>query len=88
MTSAVSGVCLHTWTAQRCTQLQKYLNCLTQFIPRGEDGRAQAGVVMGVCKGSKIVLQSAVSEVECHQAATHAKQQQEEDRDHHRRHVS
>lgn len=38
---------------------------------------------MGVGKGCKIVLQSAVSEVECHQATTHSEQQQEEDGDHH-----
>ena len=69
-------------------QLQKYLSCLTQFVPGGEDGRAQAGVVVGVCEGSKIVLQSAVSKVEHHQASAHSEQQQEEDGDHHCCHVS
>lgn len=60
---------------------------LTQLVPGGEDGRAQAGIVVGVGEGGEIVLQPAVSQVEHHQAAAHPQQQQEEDGHHHRRHV-
>lgn len=61
---------------------------LTKLVPRGEDGRAQAGIVMGVGKGREVVLQPTVSQVEHHQATAHPQQQQEEDRHHHRCHVA
>lgn len=61
---------------------------LTQLVPGGEDGGAQARVVMRVCEGGETVLQPAVSQVQNHQAATDSQQQQEEDRDHHRRCVT
>lgn len=60
---------------------------LTQLVAGGEDGRAQAGIVVGVGEGREVVLQPAVSQVEHHQAAAHPQQQQEEDGHHHRRHV-
>lgn len=56
---------------------------VTQFISRREDSRAQARVVVGVGKGSEVVLQTTVSKVKCHQTSTHYQQQQEEDWYHH-----
>lgn len=42
---------------------------------------------MGVGESREVVLQSAVAKVERHQTSTHAQEQDEEDRHHHRRHV-
>ena len=54
--------------------MQKNKNpSVTQFIPRREYGRAKARVVVGVGKGSEVVLKSAVSEVKCHQTPAHSK---------------
>lgn len=61
---------------------------LTKLVPGGKDGRAQAGIVMGVGKGREVVLQPTVSQVEHHQATAHPQEQQEEDGHHHRRHVA
>lgn len=48
--------------------------CLTQFVPGGEDGRAQTRVIVGVGKGCEIVLKPSMSDVERHQAAAHSQE--------------
>lgn len=61
---------------------------LTQLVPGGENGRPQAGIVVGVGEGCEVVLQPTVSEVEHYQATAHSQQQQEEDGHHHCCHVT
>lgn len=53
---------------------KKKKKSLTQFVPGGEDGRAQTRVIVGVGKGCEIVLKPSMSDVERHQAAAHSQE--------------
>ena len=63
------------------------MKSLTEAVPRGEDSRAQAGVVVGVGEGGEVVLQPSVAQVERQQAPAGPQQQQQQDGHHHHRHV-
>lgn len=60
----------------------------TELVSRGEDGRAEARVVVAVGKGGEAVLQAAVAHVQSHQTSAYTQQQHKQHRYHHCRCVT